>query len=289
MNAESDSWVLVDVSYFKKYAANAAWRRYKSDNNAEDDPDFDPMTDRAYEDALSGYFNCQLSEIIQRIYPFHDRSHTIFCCDCPRNEIWRRDIFIGYKFRRDGAKERFSYSSINSWVDSWISNYTGIVGGHSFRVRNAEADDVIAILAEKLSVLSDETEILIISGDSDLLQLKKDNIFQVDCYGEEQTIEQKFQKEKLSLEPTASNYLKLKILTGDTSDDIPAVKPGKTGPKTSAKLLKEDGALLRFLNSEPSMAESFRRNYQLISLSCIPAEIRRAIEQAIEPVFQNRI
>ena len=287
MNAESDSWVLVDVSYFKKYAANAAWRRFKSDNNVDDDPDFDPMTDRAYEDALSGYFNCQLAEIIQRIYPFHDRSHTLFCLDCPRNEIWRRDVFIGYKFRRDGVRERFSYSSINSWVDTWISNYTGIVGGHSFRVRNAEADDIIAVLAEKLSRLSDETEVLIISGDSDLLQLQSSNVFQVDCYGEEQTIAKKFEKEKLSLEPTVSNYLKLKILTGDTSDDIPAVKPGKTGPKTSAKLIREDGALYKFLKSEPQLTESFMRNHRLIAFSNIPPEIRRAIEKAIEPIFKK--
>ena len=287
MNAESDSWVLVDVSYFKKYAANAAWRRFKSDNNVDDDPDFDPMTDRAYEDALSGYFNCQLAEIIQRIYPFHDRSHTLFCLDCPRNEIWRRDVFIGYKFRRDGVKERFSYSSINSWVDTWISNYTGIVGGHSFRVRNAEADDIIAVLAGKLSKLSDETEVLIISGDSDLLQLQSSNVFQVDCYGEEQTIAKKFEKEKLSLEPTVSNYLKLKILTGDTSDDIPAVKPGKTGPKTSAKLIREDGALYKFLKSEPQLAESFMRNHRLIAFSNIPPEIRQAIEKAIEPIFNK--
>ena len=287
MNAESDSWVLVDVSYFKKYAANAAWRRFKSDNHLDDDPNFDPMTDRAYEDALSGYFNCQLSEVIQRIYPFHDRSHTVFCLDCPRNEIWRRDVFIGYKFRRDGVKERFSYSSINSWVDSWISNYTGIVGGHAFKVRNAEADDVIAVLVEKLSQLSNETEVLIISGDSDLLQLQRGNVFQVDCYGEEQTIVKKFEKEKLSLEPTVGNYLKLKIMTGDTSDDIPAVKPGKTGPKTSAKLIREDGALLKFLKSEPLLTESFARNHQLIAFSCIPPEIRQAIERATEPLFKK--
>jgi 5'-3' exonuclease len=286
MNSESNSFVLVDISYFKKYAANAAWRRYKSDNHlTEDDPTFDPMTDRAYEDALSGYFNCQLSEIIQRHYPFHDRSHTIFCRDCNRNEIWRKDIFTGYKFKRDAIKERFSFSSINEWVDEWMSKFTSIVGGHIIKVDHAEADDVIAVLSRRLLNL-DDVNVLIVSGDSDLLQLTNDKVFQVDCYGEELTIAKKLEKEGVEFEPTVANYVKFKILTGDSSDNIPSVKHGKCGPKTAAKLISESGSIEEFVKSDKMVEEAFRRNYQLISLYSIPEAVVNAIDKEIDVILR---
>ena len=94
-------------------------------------------------------------------------------------------------------------------------------------IDRAEADDTMAYLATKLS---DENEVVIMSSDQDFLQLVND---QITIYS---LTKKKFYnpervKEEYGLPP--QNYLQMKILLGDSSDNVPGVP--KLGPK---KLLK---------------------------------------------------
>jgi DNA polymerase-1 len=105
-----------------------------------------------------------------------------------------------------------------------------------YELADYEADDIIGTLSKKAEEL--DTEIKIISGDKDLLQLvsnrttvdiTRKGITEVDSYTPA------FLDEKLGITPI--QVIDMKGLMGDSSDNIPGV-PG-VGEKTAIKLLKE--------------------------------------------------
>jgi DNA polymerase-1 len=94
-------------------------------------------------------------------------------------------------------------------------------------IDRTEADDTMAYLATKLS---DKNDVVIMSSDQDFLQLVNDKITvysptKKKFYNPERI------KEEYGLPP--QNYLQMKILLGDDSDNVPGVP--KLGPK---KLIK---------------------------------------------------
>ena len=270
MNAMNDVFVLVDISYYMKYSANAAWRKLKSVIDVEDNLDCDPMIYPEFKEYLSGYFNHNISSIVGRHYPMHNHACFYFCTDCQRKDIWRKDWFSGYKHKRDTIVGKFNYDGINSWVSDWMKLHNTRYNSKTIGINYAEADDIIAILSQQLVAKFPENDVLILSGDSDLLQLGNNQVFQIDAFGELQTIEQKLSKDKVSFEPTPNNYLIYKVLCGDSSDDIPSVKRGRCGPKMAAKLINDSESLTAYIKSEKEISEAFVRNHKLISLNSIP-------------------
>lgn len=277
MNTMAGAYVLIDVSYYEKYASFAAWKRLKEDTGLSDSPDTDPMRYPKFVEYLSGHFNFGLSDIIGKYYPMHNHSNFIFCIDCERNQIWRKDVFPGYKHKRDSIIHKFDSSGVHLWISEWIKSHNSKYGSRSIGVPYAEADDVISVLSKELIRNDDELDVLIISGDSDLLQLGNDRVFQINSFGEIQSIEQKLSKDKVEFEPTPSNYLVYKVLCGDHSDDIPSVKHGKCGPKKAASLINDKQKLNDYIKSELEISEAFLRNYNLISLNKTPKLIVESI------------
>ncbi|MEK4230293.1 DNA polymerase I [Solibacillus sp. FSL H8-0538] len=103
-----------------------------------------------------------------------------------------------------------------------------------------EADDIIGTLAKQAA--TEQTEVIIVSGDKDLTQLATD---QVTVYITRKGITdmEKYTpahiEEKYGLAPL--QIIDMKGLMGDASDNIPGV-PG-VGEKTAIKLLKEHGSV----------------------------------------------
>ncbi|MEK7065513.1 MAG: 5'-3' exonuclease H3TH domain-containing protein [Patescibacteria group bacterium] len=107
-----------------------------------------------------------------------------------------------------------------------------------------EADDVMATLAAQAPM-----QVIIVTGDRDLLQLVRDNrvlvfmptkgLSEGALYGERQVEERMGVKPKL--------IPALKALAGDPSDNYPGV--GGIGPKTAANLLKEYGTVEKLLKA----------------------------------------
>ncbi len=95
-----------------------------------------------------------------------------------------------------------------------------------------EADDIIATLVRR--AVADDWNVVIVSGDKDLMQLVGDRVImwdpQRDVEYDPVAVEAKF-----GVPP--SRLLDLLALVGDTSDNVPGI-PG-VGPKTAAKLLAE--------------------------------------------------
>jgi len=99
-----------------------------------------------------------------------------------------------------------------------------------------EADDCIGTIADKIRKSGLET--YIVSGDKDLFQLLNGEVFVYwlkKGLSESQIINGKVVKEQFNLDP--EDFIDLKALAGDPSDNIPGV-PG-IGPKTATDLIQK--------------------------------------------------
>ncbi len=112
-----------------------------------------------------------------------------------------------------------------------------------------EADDLIGSLAKR--AVHEGFDVLISSGDKDLMQLVGDRIHMVDSLREVQ-YDRDAVKEKLGVPP--ERVADLLALMGDASDNIPGVTG--VGEKTAAKLLAEYGDLEGVLAAAATMKKS---------------------------------
>ena len=145
-----------------------------------------------------------------------------------------------------------------------------------------EADDLIGTIAREVKKIN----IIILSGDKDLLQLVNDRtkvmllkkgLSRVEIYDRE-AVRQKYEGLKVD------QLLDLKALQGDRSDNIPGA-PG-IGEKTAIKLLKQFGSLDNLYKEmgyglaeiEERKQTILRENYQQILLSRELGKIKQDIE-----------
>lgn len=110
-----------------------------------------------------------------------------------------------------------------------------------------EADDIIGTLSRRAD--ADGYRVVIVSGDRDLLQLATDNILvripKTKAGGT--TVENYYAKDVEALYGvTPTQFIDMKGLMGDTSDNIPGV-PG-IGEKTAAKIIHTFGSIENALN-----------------------------------------
>ncbi|MCX5777094.1 MAG: DNA polymerase I [Candidatus Firestonebacteria bacterium] len=103
----------------------------------------------------------------------------------------------------------------------------------SFELQGYEADDIITYLARKGEQAG--LEVLILTGDKDLLQLVNENIKIMSANKEDYIYDAAKVKEKYGIEPL--QMIDFLALLGDASDNIPGVDG--IGEKTASELLKE--------------------------------------------------
>lgn len=107
-----------------------------------------------------------------------------------------------------------------------------------FEVDGYEADDVIGTIAEKVSAKGGQCEIVIVTGDRDLLQLVDNRVkvyMPVNGLSEGKMYGEKEVEERLGIPP--SQVIDYKAIVGDASDNYPGV--AGIGPKTAMGLLKQ--------------------------------------------------
>lgn len=134
-----------------------------------------------------------------------------------------------------------------------------------------EADDLLGTLAKRAE--GQGLEVSIVSGDRDLLQLATEHIkiripktkksgTEVEDYNTEQVVEK--------YHVTPMEFIDVKALMGDTSDNVPGV-PG-IGEKTATKLISQYGSIenaYAHIDEMPKtkMRESLRENYEQAQFS----------------------
>ena len=115
-----------------------------------------------------------------------------------------------------------------------------LMGFHVLELPGYEADDIQGTVAKMAHGASEPTEAYILSGDRDLLQLIDDKVT-VLLAGNSETKEMHAEqfREKYGIDP--SQFVDMKALMGDSSDNIPGVRG--IGEKTAASLIQNFGTL----------------------------------------------
>ena len=185
-----------------------------------------PLTnsDGLHTNAIYGFLN-----IFFNTYAKVKPDYIIVAFDV-RAKTFRHEMFADYKGNRKGMPEEL-HEQVPVLMEVLNSMHikTATLEGY-------EADDVIGTYAKKAE--ADGIEVVILSGDRDLLQLASDTtlvaIPKTKSGGTE--IEYYYAKDVLErYQVTPAEFIELKALMGDSSDNIPGI-PG-IGEKTATNLI----------------------------------------------------
>lgn len=178
--------------------------------------------------------------------------------DCKRKDIWRNDIFKDYKATRGHEPYIAPFFKMVYEEELFQKGGAKAILYHP----RLEADDCIAISVKHLVNTYPLCKIYIITGDMDYLQLNADN---VDIYA----LTYKNLADGKTATGNAQDDLKIKILMGDISDNIPSVFP-KCGLKTAQKCIENDEFFKKKMADNPVYYEQYRLNEELVSFDKIP-------------------
>lgn len=202
-------------------------------------------------------------DAIQTFEPSH-----VICCWDMGSQTFRTHLYQEYKANREAPPEELipQFDLVKDVVDSFDTPNIGL--------ENYEADDCIGTLARHFGA---EHQVLILTGDQDLLQLiepsvsvaiMRKGIGHYEIFNEENFYEKK------GIQP--KQMIDFKGLTGDSADNYPGVKG--IGEKTALKLLKEyhtiDDILDHIDQLPKGMKTKIKRDLDMLHLSRNLAEIK---------------
>lgn len=258
------TFIFVDGSYycFYRYFALQQWWK----NAYPDEPLDDPFQNEKFVEKFRKTFVDNLEQIPKKLKIHKDPIKPILIVgkDCKREHIWRNDLFKDYKANRANGPE------------------DGFMGGPFFKMAyeeelfqkggakailkhpRLEADDCIALSVKYLTKEYPECRIYIITSDRDYLQLNAHN---VDLF----TLTYKNLAEGKTATGNAEDDLKIKILMGDTSDNIPSVFP-KCGLKTAQKCIEDEEFFKKKMCNNEAYYAQYTLNEQLVSFDKIPSQ-----------------
>ncbi len=248
------------------------------------------------------YFKKLFINKIRSLIESHKTCKLVFARDVRKKEVWRCKIYDKYKAQRSiVTKHKGSEINVaNYFTTIYRTLYDSIVfelDAITVKVPYAEADDVIMVLTQYLSLQEDR--VVIVSDDNDYYQLLHyDKVEIYDTHGEN------FLNKIKDITPLG--YLRLKILKGDKSDNISAcqmlndpfgilqrrvisfeevnkfVKLGifkiEMMDKDFAMDLQKDPYKIdQLCEADPLFRHLYHRNRHLIDMNHIPKDISQSI------------
>ncbi len=208
--------------------------------------------------AVYGFFSMVL-KITADLVP----DHLIVCFDRAA-PTFRKQMFSGYQATRpkmdDGLSGQFKI----------IRDVLEKVKVSVFDLDGYEADDLIGTLARQAVDKNKDNQVIIVTGDRDLLQLVNDQVLILaPIIGVTKMIlfDSDKVKEKYGVSP--SNFVDYKALIGDNSDNYPGVNG--IGPKTAIDLVNRFGTLEKMYQNlgeiNPKTAEKLATDAEQAALA----------------------
>lgn len=178
-----------------------------------------------YTNAVYGFLNMFL-----KVYEEEQAKYAVVAFDVNK-PTFRHLKYEAYKGTRKGMPEELKLQI------PLLKEVLNCMNIKIIEIEGYEADDILGTLAKKYS---NELMTIVLSGDRDLLQIADDNI-QIKIpktKGGKTVVESYFKKDVIdNIGVTPQEYIDVKALMGDTSDNIPGV-PG-IGEKTAIKIIQE--------------------------------------------------
>ena len=263
------TFIFVDGSYycFHRYYSLLNWWK----NAHPDEKMDDPLQNTTFVEKFKKTFIETLQQIPKKLKINKQKNKPkidpimIVGRDCKRANIWRNDFYDKYKATRD------------------ISAENGFMGGPFFKMAyddqlfqqggaqeilyhsKLEADDCIAISVKNLIQKYPDCTIYIITSDNDYLQLVRENVH---IYN----LAFKNLKDSKVFTGNPEKDLKLKIIMGDSSDNIPSVFP-KCGIKTAMKCIEDPEFFKKKMANNAEYYKQYALNETLVSFDKIPEEL----------------
>jgi 5'-3' exonuclease len=197
--------------------------------------------------------------------------------DCKRENIWRNQIYDKYKATRvNSAESGFMGGPFFKMV---YQEKLFELAGAKFILEHPqlEADDCIAISVKYLINKYPDCLIYIITSDNDYLQLVRENVH---IYN----LAFKNLKDSKVFTGIPEKDLKLKIIMGDSSDNIPSVFP-KCGIKTALKCIEDEEYFKKKMDNNVSYYNQYLLNEKLVSFDKIPSELNEEFRNKIFKIF----
>ncbi len=265
------TFIFVDGSYYNFYRYFALMQWWK--NAYPDEPLDDPTQNEKFVEKFKKTHVDNLLNMPKKLKNSKDiKPIMIVGRDCKRENIWRNELFPQYKANRaNGPEDGFMGGPFFKMA---YDEELFIKGGAKAILKHPklEADDCIALSVKHLVNRYPQCHIYIITSDRDYLQLNAHN---VDLYN----LTYKNIAEKNST-GDAKNDLEIKIIMGDTSDNIPSVFP-KCGPKTALKCIEDPEFFKKKMNDNPEYYKQYKLNQLLVNFNNIPENL---VEEFMESI-----
>lgn len=275
--------IFVDLSYILYDSLFSAVKIYKEEFNPIMSVE-NPINFVLFEDFCNIFksrFNAKLWGGIRSKYPLARAKDVVFCRDCSKKNIWRRDEKYDplYKQNRiDSAKEELDYDlgAIFNYFYTYMLKDLEDQGVITISHYNCEADDIFFILTEnkvkKLGLTKESSAAY--ANDGDWLHNIDYITKEFDSRGKEREF-----PDGMSLK----NWRLMKLILGDKKDNVMKSvflqedggnAPKRTGPKFAEKFFDNPELLIEAFENKILDREKFALNKILLLPSGIPDLIR---------------
>lgn len=206
--------------------------------------------------AVYGFFS-MLVKIIGDLRP----EYLVVCFD-RKKPTFRKEMFVGYQAKRPQMSDDLApqVNLVHKALDSAKITHFGIDG--------YEADDLIGTIS--VQAVKQSLEVIILSGDRDLLQLVNGHVLMlapIVGISNMTLFDEVKVKEKYGLRP--SQFIDYKALVGDNSDNYPGVTG--IGPKTAADLINRfdtlEGIYSNLGEINPQTAEKLAKDAEQAAMA----------------------
>jgi len=258
-----ERYLLIDSSYFNFYRFYATMSWYqRCPERMKIGESMAPIDNEIFMKVYKKMWFETINKLIKKFKV--DKSNVFFLRD--GSQIWRYKFYKDYKSNRQLAEpnDLKAPGPVFKWTnENCLTDYKVI------RDDEAEADDLAYILVNYLKgITNDSCDITIITGDKDFVQLLS---FGVKIY------QLKGLKEIVSNNPKRD--LMIKIISGDSSDNIPPAFKG-CGKKTAEKIADNPELLNEFIRKKGN--EQYELNKLLIDFDNIPNEIIERVSKYLD-------
>lgn len=267
--------MMIDGSFycFWRYFGTKAWYVNHTKKGTEDKCN---VNDPEFMSFYCKHFNDRLAELVKK-FEIGVNGKVFWFSDVSRQDIWRNTLKPDYKGHRFDSGDEIGPMIAYSYANLIPSNRV-------ISVPTAEADDCCAVAVRYLnSVESPDTKIVIITADTDYIQLCGPNISIYDPKAKKMLVpEVKLSKELIGI--SAAEYLTVKCLVGDKSDGIDKVYPGCT-PRKALEFVRDLDVFKKEILDNQERNKNYMHNRQMIDFDNIPTDVKNQIVELFKTKY----